>query len=87
MFDLIDRFLPRKSAPSSRDTAKQRLKVAIAYDRSGLSSESVESMRREILDVVARYVEIDPESIEFSVASEDGVTALVANLPIRRVKD
>ena len=40
-------------------------------------------MRREILEVVARYVEIDVEGGDVSLETEDRVTALVANLPIR----
>jgi cell division topological specificity factor len=41
-------------------------------------------MRREILEVVARYVEIDIEEGDVSLETEDRMTALVANLPIRR---
>jgi cell division topological specificity factor len=43
-------------------------------------------MRREILEVVSRYVEIDLEEGDVSLETEDRVTALVANLPIRRTK-
>jgi len=83
---MIDRLF-RRSRPTSREAAKQRLKLSIAHDRSGLSAEAIESMRQEILQVVARYVEIDLEATEFNIESERGVTALIANLPIRRVKD
>lgn len=84
--DLLERLFNRNPSPSSRDEAKQRLKLIIAHDRSGLSEETLETMRQEILEVVARYVEIDIESTEFNLESEEGVTALSANLPIRRVK-
>jgi cell division topological specificity factor len=43
-------------------------------------------MRREILEVVSRYVEIDLDEVDVSLETEDRVTALVANLPIRRAK-
>jgi cell division topological specificity factor len=83
--ELIEKlFGPRESA--SRDTVKQRLKIVLAHDRSDLSSETLDKMRREILAVVSRYVEIDFESLEFSLATDQRVTALVANLPIRRVR-
>jgi len=87
MMDLLERLFNRNSsAPSSRDKAKQRLKLIIAHDRSGLSEETLETMRKEILEVVARYVEIDLESTEFNLENEEGITALIANLPIRRIK-
>lgn len=84
--DLLERIFNRNPSPSSRDEAKQRLKLIIAHDRSGLSEETLEAMRKEILEVVARYVEIDIESTEFNLENEEGITALIANLPIRRVK-
>ena len=84
MLDLVERLF-RRSAPSS-DTAKQRLKVILAHDRAGLNPEMLEAMRREILEVVARYVEIDDGETEITLESGEGVTALIANLPIRRIK-
>lgn len=80
--DLIDKLLGRQA--SSANTAKQRLQLVLAHDRSDLNPELVEKMRREILEVVARYVEIDLEQGDVSLETEDRVTALVANLPIRR---
>ncbi|WP_413442246.1 cell division topological specificity factor MinE [Synechococcus sp. MIT S1220] len=79
--DLIDKLLGRQ--PSSASTAKQRLQLVLAHDRSDLNPELLEQMRREILEVVARYVEIDVEGGDVSLETEDRVTALVANLPIR----
>jgi cell division topological specificity factor len=84
---ILDRLFNRNSAKPSRQEAKNRLKLIVAHDRSGLSEETLETMRQEILEVVARYVEIDANSTEFSLESEEGMTALIANLPIRRVKN
>ena len=86
MMELLERIFNRNASSSSRDEAKQRLKLIIAHDRSGLSEETLEKMRQEILQVVARYAEIDLDSTEFSLENEEGITALIANLPIRRVK-
>jgi len=82
--DLIDKLLGRQ--PASAGMAKQRLRLVLAHDRSDLNPELLEQMRREILEVVNRYVEIDMEEGDVSLATEDRVTALVANLPIRRAR-
>jgi len=80
--DLINKLLGRQAA--SAGMAKQRLQLVLA--RSDLNPELLERMRREILEVVSRYVEIDLEEGDVSLATEDRVTALVANLPIRRMR-
>ncbi|MEB3159142.1 MAG: cell division topological specificity factor MinE [Synechococcus sp.] len=80
--DILDKLLRRQ--PSSASTAKERLQLVLAHDRSDLSPDLLDQMRREILEVVARYVEIDLDEGDVSLETEDRVTALVANLPIRR---
>jgi cell division topological specificity factor len=62
------------------------LQLVLAHDRSDLNPELLERMRREILEVVQKYVEIDIESGDVSLTTDDRVTALVANLPIRRAR-
>ena len=80
--DIINKLLRRQRASAS--TARERLQLVLAHDRSDLSTELLDQMRREILDVVAKYVEIDVEEGAVSLETEDRMTALVANLPIKR---
>ena len=83
--EVINRLLGRQVA--SATTAKQRLQLVLAHDRSDLNPELLQQMRREILEVVSRYVELDLDEGDVSLATEDRVTALVANLPIKRARD
>ncbi len=80
--DIINKLLRRQ--PASASTARERLQLVLAHDRSDLSTELLDQMRKEILDVVAKYVEIDMDEGAVSLETEDRMTALVANLPIKR---
>lgn len=52
---------------SSREEAKGRLHLVLAHDRAGLEGAKLQEMRQEIAEVIARYVSIDPESVEIDV--------------------
>ena len=84
LLDFIQRLLGREKP--SGTLARERLQLVLAHDRSDLNPELLEQMRREILEVVQKYVEIDLESGDVSLETGDRVTALVANLPIRRAR-
>ena len=80
--DILNKLMRRQEA--SANTARERLQLVLAHDRTDLSTDLLDQMRREILEVVAKYVEIDLEEGAVSLETEDRMTALVANLPIKR---
>jgi cell division topological specificity factor len=82
--DIFDRLF-LLSVRGSRNDVKKRLKLVLAHDRSTLNASTLEKMRKEILSVVSKYVELDTDSLEFSIKTDSRMTALIANLPIRRI--
>lgn len=76
--------------PSSKDVAKERLKLILIHDRADLSPELLDAIKEEILNVIAKYVEIDNSDVEVKLTKtnvdEGNSPALVANIPIKRTK-
>lgn len=73
--------------------AKERLQLVLVHDRAGVSPELLDKLREEIIRVISKYIEIEQDSLDIQLTrtkSEDGeriVPALVANIPIGRMKE
>ena len=70
--------------PSSAQTAKDRLKVIVASE-SGLgkrlSQDKIDQMKKEIMQVVNRYVRgVDEQHIQMQVRSEANIEMLEMNI-------
>jgi cell division topological specificity factor len=83
---LLEMLFPWNNNTNSRSHAKSRLKLIIAHDRACINPDMMEAMREEILEVVARYVEVNRDEMEFSLSNDQRMTSLTANLPIRQFK-
>jgi cell division topological specificity factor len=76
-----------KPAPSSGETAKERLRLVLLSDHLSLAPDVVESLKRDLLDVISRYVEIDLEHADVTFEQREREVAMLANIPITAVRD
>ena len=68
--------------PGSSTTAKERLRLVLMTDHLELAPEMIEAMKRDLVDVISRHVEVDRERIEVNFERQDHTLALLANIPI-----
>jgi cell division topological specificity factor len=68
--------------PSSRDQAKERLKLVLVNDRTDLSPAMMEKLRDELIAVVSKHLDIDPERVHISIGEGARRDRLVAEIPM-----
>ena len=80
---LTKRETEQLEAALSKDTAKQRLKLVLIQDRLELAPDKLEEMKKEIWNVVSKYMVVNEEFMEFDVRRLDELTVLVSNIEIK----
>ena len=83
---LFDSFFKKKN---SADEARDRLKLLLVSDRSNCSPETMELIKNDIIKVISKYMEIDPQGLDIQITQNDeehSGPALFANTPIREMK-
>jgi cell division topological specificity factor len=59
--------------PRSANVARERLRIIVAQQRSARGSpDYLPLLRRELLEVIHKYVNVDPSSVQISVGRDDG---------------
>ena len=70
--------------------AKDRLKLLLVSDRSNCSPETMELIKNDIIQVISKYMEIDPEGLDIQItqsSEESEGPALYANIPIAGIRE
>ena len=75
-------FFGRRKANSS-SVARDRLKLVLVHDRSGLTPQQLDQLKDELLQVIARYVEVDHDNVEIHLAQNQRENRLQADIPIK----
>jgi cell division topological specificity factor len=77
----LDRYFRRRE-PSSREIAKERLQLVLVHDRVNISPGMLARMKDELITVISRYVEIEPDGVEVTFTQGRRQSRLVADIPV-----
>jgi len=69
----------------SADSAKERLQLVLIHDRTDLSAGELNALKDELLQVISRHVDIDPDGVQIDVEHDGRAQRLVADIPLRSV--
>ena len=59
--------------PPTASVAKERLRIIVAQERSARGGpDYLPLLRRELLEVIKKYVNVDPEAVQVNLEREDG---------------
>jgi len=62
-----------RRSPSSASVAKERLRIIVAQERSSRGGpDYLPLLRRELLEVLRKYVNVDPTAVQINVEREAG---------------
>lgn len=79
----LDSIFGRKT---SQSVAKERLQLVLIHDRSDISPEVMERLRRDLISVISSYMDVDTDNIEMDFDREGKKVALVANIPVTSMR-
>lgn len=76
----------RNRIVAGRRIARERLKLVLMCDRAGIPPRMLECLKEDLLRVIGDYVEVGESGPEFTITTNEGASALVATIPIKRLK-
>ncbi|MGO0122814.1 cell division topological specificity factor MinE [Desulfothermobacter acidiphilus] len=85
IWQIIGRWFNRPEV-RSKEVARERLRLILVHDRANVSPELLEHLKQDLLAVISRYMEVEEQGLEVALDSSEEMVALVASIPIRRVK-
>ncbi len=82
---LVKHLSPESSGQQSKQAAKERLKLALTYDRGGLAQGTIEQLRDGIIQVIAQHLTINEDEIEINFDRTSEQDRLIASIPLHMV--
>ncbi len=81
MSNFLDRLLGRNT--SSANQAKERMKLVLIHDRTDLTPAEMDALKDELIQVISRHIEIDPNAVRIDLSHEGREQRLIADIPLR----
>ena len=72
---------------NAKDVACNRLKLVLMQDRTNLTPAIMDRMRKELIELLSKYVELDKELLDLNFEHEDNQMALMLSIPVIRAKN
>ena len=85
MLDIIMKVFGMAEKKSGQ-IAKERLQVVLIHDRASVSPELMEQLKNDIIAVISKYMVINKNDMEISLANDSESVALVANIPVNSLR-
>ncbi len=82
MIEFFNKLFGRQASGA---TAKERLRLVLMSDHLSLAPDMIDAMKRDLVDVISKYVEVDREKIDVHFEHQDKALAMLANIPITGV--
>jgi cell division topological specificity factor len=66
----------------SKDELKDRLKLVLSYDRSGLAPGQMEALKKELMQVIKKYFPASENDYDVKLEQQGSRMIMVANVPV-----
>ena len=60
--------------------------MVLIHDRANISPEIMQALKNDIIEVISHYMDINKGEMEISLENDTNSVALLANIPINRIK-
>ncbi|MDR1327090.1 MAG: cell division topological specificity factor MinE [Heliobacteriaceae bacterium] len=84
---VIGFFRQAEQESHTKDVARNRLRVVLMQDRTNINPALLERMRKDLVKLLTKYLEMDNEALELNLEEDDGQMALMLSIPVIRAKD
>ena len=87
----MKRFLERifnTRKPSSASIAKERLQIIVSHERTKQNNpDFIAKLQKELVNVIAKYVHIDPEAVKVDLGQTENRSVLELNITLPNLEN